>query len=409
MHPPSHTTLFSHKPYPSESFFLTYPQPTIHSMQSDYPLHTHGSDPPGSSASPFGLQSINSLDTNADSQNWIVKQVRSVRYEAAANASLGTSTVSADFPSVWNGIWVPQLLPTLTPVILPMPNQTKANEPMGCEVCKIDCTSKDAFEKHVSEEKHKRNMQLLNNPTNTIIPGASHASLKSQISRIGGQDLFGVVNKELESKKQKLVKGGAAVDSVRVCTICNVACNGQDVYNKHLSGKKHAAQINLISDNGIGPYIAAFKAHGIGPWKKGPKKTKFTQPVWCEICKISCTGRDAYLTHLAGKKHMRNLELLSKSNNDVQLQINPVIGPHEKPNTCKDEGIVSHMPNKAAMVEDIEAKKRKLVEGGVAETDIRICTLCNVVCNSQTVFHFHLNGQKHADMVKLKQEQAGSN
>ncbi|XP_028753716.1 uncharacterized protein LOC114713271 [Neltuma alba] len=408
MHPPPYSPLFPQQPTASESLFSTFPF-----VHSDSPLHSHGSDPLGSSAlyalfrSSYGRQSISSPDTNADTQNWIVKQVRSMRYEAAAKASHGTSAVSASFSSAWNDIWVRQLLPSLTPLTLPMPNQTKANEPMQCEVCKIDCTNKDVFEKLVTEEKHRKNMQLLNSPTNTAIPGASHASLQSQINRVQGQDLFGVVSKELESKKQKLVSGGAAVDSVRVCTICNVACNSQDVYNKHLSGKKHAAQISLMSDNGIGSHLAAFKHLGIGPWKKGPKKIS-TQPAWCELCKISCNSRDVYMTHLAGRKHLRNLGLLSKSNNALQRATNPVVRPQERPNTCEDEGIDSQKPNKAAMVEDIEAKKRKLIKGGAAETDIRICTLCNVVCNSQTVFNFHLAGQKHAVMVKLMmQKQPG--
>lgn len=49
-------------------------------------------------------------------------------------------------------------------------------------------------------------------------------------------------------KRQKLLNGGAAVDSVRVCTVCNIACIGQEAFNDHLSGKKHAAQvITLLS------------------------------------------------------------------------------------------------------------------------------------------------------------------
>lgn len=54
--------------------------------------------------------------------------------------------------------------------------------------------------------------------------------------------------------------------------------------------------------------------------------------------------------------------------------------------------------------DDIETKKRKIVEGGAAESDIRVCGLCNVVCNSPSVFKFHLDGQKHASMVKKQKE-----
>lgn len=48
---------------------------------------------------------------------------------------------------------------------------------------------------------------------------------------------------ELAKKTRKLVSGGTAVDSVRLCTICDVVCNSQDVYNKHIAGRKHAAQV----------------------------------------------------------------------------------------------------------------------------------------------------------------------
>lgn len=164
-----------------------------------------------------------------------------------------------------------------------------------------------------------------------------------------------------------------------------------------------------MSDNGIGPYLAEFKRHNFGPWTKPPKKIKFTQPLWCEVCKINCNSRDAYIAHISGKKHMKNQETLSKpliaaagspmsveSSNALQCAANPVIGPPEKPNILKLDKVVT--------LEDVELKRRKLVEGGVTANAIKLCTLCNVVCNSQTVFNFHLTGQKHAAMVKKQAE-----
>ena len=55
----------------------------------------------------------------------------------------------------------------------------------------------------------------------------------------------GVANdQELERKKQKILNAGAAVDSLRMCTICNVACKSHEVFSKHLSGRRHAAQVH---------------------------------------------------------------------------------------------------------------------------------------------------------------------
>ncbi|MED6121963.1 hypothetical protein PIB30_035201 [Stylosanthes scabra] len=255
-----------------------------------------------------------------------------------------------------------------------LPNQTKGSRSMRCEVCKIDCNSKDAYEKHISGKKHKNNMQINANPM------LAH----------GGNNVGS------EVKKPKLSNGGAPVDSAKVCTVCNIVCNSQDVYNKHIAGKKHAAQVALMSNNGIGPYVAAFKSQGIGPWKKEPKKIKVMQPVWCDTCKVTCNSRDMYASHLVGKKHLKNLEKQSKPEASANANAGKLlIGPQEKPNAdkVKSEGKPNnYKPNsKKAKDLDIEANKLKVVEGG---------TLCNVVCNSETVFNAHLAGHKHASMVK---------
>jgi zinc finger RNA-binding protein len=157
----------------------------------------------------------------------------------------------------------------------------------------------------------------------------------------------------------------------------------------------------LIANNGIGPSIAEFKRSSVGPLQKAAKKIKVAQSAWCEICKITCNSRDIYITHLAGKKHLKNLEKLSNPKTDAgtsatttaatAANTNTLIGPQEKPDTDK--------PKKAPEL-DIETKKRKIVEGGAAVNEIKLCTLCNVVCNSQKVFDTHLVGHKHLAMVK---------
>ena len=100
---------------------------------------------------------------------------------------------------------------------------------MWCEVCKIDCNSKEVYEKHILGKKHQKHLQV-------------------QMSSMGGQVMFGVsgvaTGEDLDTKKRKLLNGSAAVDSVRVCTICNVTCNSLEVFNKHLAGKRHASQVN---------------------------------------------------------------------------------------------------------------------------------------------------------------------
>ncbi|XP_019431691.1 PREDICTED: zinc finger protein 346-like isoform X2 [Lupinus angustifolius] len=353
--------------YSSNPFLLSFPQLSSYSS-----LHPPGTtDPLGNSifnlSNPTHPSSSAAYDSQtALSQNWIVQQSDPIGYGLAVGSSYETSAAS-------NQTLSHQVYANYTTIMTP--NQSNVTNAMKCEVCKIDCNSRDVYEKHISGKKHKRTLQV-----------------QSQISSIQGQ-----------------VSTSATIDSVKICTACNIVCNSQEVLNKHLAGKKHCGQVSLMSNNGVGPYIAAFKRHSVGPWKKAPKKIKVAQSAWCAVCKINCNSRDVYIVHLSGRKHLKNLEKLSKpkidagamAGNALQSAENSIIGPQEKPSIDKQKS-----PKASEM--DIEAKKRKVVEGGASAAAVRLCTLCNVVCNSQTVFNTHLTGQKHAAAVKKQSQSTGS-
>ncbi|KAI3704726.1 hypothetical protein L1987_74953 [Smallanthus sonchifolius] len=142
-----------------------------------------------------------------------------------------------------------------------------------------------------------------------------------------------------------------------------------------------------------------------GPWKKIPKKTKIAQSAWCEICKIECNTRDVLYKHKLGKKHIKNVEKLNSAASVATTSTttsNPIIGPVENPKKGN-----SGTKKKAETSQDLELKRRKVLEGGAAANAVRTCGICNVVSNSDAVFRFHLAGQKHASMSK-KLQQAGA-
>lgn len=64
--------------------------------------------------------------------------------------------------------------------------------------------------------------------------------------------------------------------------------------------------------------------------------------------------------------------------------------------------------NAAATAQNLEEKKRRVLEGGADAAQLKICVICNVVVNSQKVYDSHISGQKHADMVIKAQEQKGT-
>ncbi|KAL3526575.1 hypothetical protein ACH5RR_011231 [Cinchona calisaya] len=148
-------------------------------------------------------------------------------------------------------------------------------------------------------------------------------------------------------------------------------------------------------------------------WKKGPKIIKVVQSAWCEICRVDCNSKNVLDLHKLGKKHKKNLEKLTMANTSIlapapvlaplppasTVSDNPVIGPQENPDKVKTAS-TQKAHKKTADAEDLETKRKKVLEGGAALDAVRTCAICNVVCNSETVFRYHLAGQKHTAMMK---------
>lgn len=131
--------------------------------------------------------------------------------------------------------------------------------------------------------------------------------------------------------------------------------------------------------------------------KKPSKKAKVVRSAYCEVCKVDCNGPTVFEQHILGKKHLKNLEKLGtclsynsvSSLPGVSVAV-PLIGPQENP--CKTK---ARKKCAESGTEDLESKRRRVVEGGVSNESIRLCRICNVVCNSDKVYIDHLAGQKH--------------
>ncbi|KAK7273348.1 hypothetical protein RIF29_14397 [Crotalaria pallida] len=159
----------------------------------------------------------------------------------------------------------------------------------------------------------------------------------------------------------------------------------------------------------------ATQPHGNGTWKKYPKKpkTKIVPPANCDVCKIECTSKEVLDQHKLGKKHKKNLEKLRESLNLPRIHLpsgpsNPFIGPKVQNDNSKSASAKKSKRKTVETPENLEIKKKKVLEGGAASEAVRVCAVCNVVCNSDVVYNYHLQGQKHAAMVKKASQHAYS-
>lgn len=142
-----------------------------------------------------------------------------------------------------------------------------------------------------------------------------------------------------------------------------------------------------------------------------PKKNKVVQSAWCEVCKIDCNSKDVLDMHKLGKKHKRNVQKLEELKEGVATATATAVKPSkpvaetEGTSSSREKTVAGQGEKKrgAPPVEagdDLETKRRKLMEGGAPADSVRVCAVCNVACNSETVFKFHIAGQKHAVQVR---------
>uniref|UniRef100_A0A1D1XK77 Zinc finger protein 385D n=1 Tax=Anthurium amnicola TaxID=1678845 RepID=A0A1D1XK77_9ARAE len=145
--------------------------------------------------------------------------------------------------------------------------------------------------------------------------------------------------------------------------------------------------------------------------KKKKKIPRVVQSMYCEVCKINCNSQEVLNSHRQGKKHKKNLEKLKESvaPNSAKTPTTSA----EKKDTAEVEkdktGGEKTKKNPVTTTKmDLDTKKRRVLEGGAAADSVRVCTICNVVCNSQVVFSCHIVGHKHTTMLKKHQGATGS-
>lgn len=124
-----------------------------------------------------------------------------------------------------------------------------------------------------------------------------------------------------------------------------------------------------------------------------------------------CNSETVFKTHLTGKKHIANIAKQQKSaptsasHVPSEALVNMSIGPQEKPDIVNSGNGQDAMKKAAELIENLENKTRKVLEGGAATNEVRKCLVCKVVCNSETVFRLHLAGKKH--IANMKKQASG--
>jgi zinc finger RNA-binding protein len=258
----------------------------------------------------------------------------------------------------------------------------KTTTPMFCDVCKIVCNTQDVFSKHRLGKKHKRNVEKLKA---SLQPAQPQYQIQPRVDN--NAPIIGPPENPALAHVGKVTSNGITKYN---CDVCKVVCDTTEIMNTHILGKKHKKKLSAQENSSV-----SVSEPG------GTETIPSTESgfVSCEICKIVCNTKLVLEQHFQGKKHISKA---SKAAGEVAQASQPeqpsvtLANPNEDATSSKRQRKKSAADTK----EDLEIKKRKLLESGVAADAAKTCLLCNVICNSDIVFNFHLHGARHNALVK---------
>lgn len=165
--------------------------------------------------------------------------------------------------------------PTHRPIPGAPPKQPAPPRQMAwCELCRVDCNSLDILESHREGKKHKKNLKMQEDleRINKIIVDRQNAKV--------GQPETGET--EAENKQQDVSESSGS--------------------------RGHGSKRRMRGGRGGNKWMRTSEGSkgSVEPSKSKPSAVPFV----CELCHVTCESQVVFDSHLKGKKHMANLQHL---------------------------------------------------------------------------------------------------
>ncbi|KAL2240362.1 UNVERIFIED_CONTAM: hypothetical protein Sindi_0677400 [Sesamum indicum] len=268
-----------------------------------------------------------------------------------------------------------------------MPSKTKVVQSAWCEVCKIDCNSKGVLDQHKLGKKHKKNLEKLKGATTVPVSApvaAPPATVATTPAIVAAPPATVATSPAIVAAPPATVATSPAIVAAPPATVATspviVAAPPAIVAT---SPTTVAAPPAIVATS---PAIVA-----------APPAIVATSPAIVAIPPAIVATSPAIVAPAAAATEADSTPLPPSALGPVDK---PTIGPEENPHKSRTSSSKKARKKAAARTEDLETKRRKVLEGGAAADGVRACSICNVVCNSDTVFNYHLAGQRHALMIK---------
>ncbi|CAF2054499.1 unnamed protein product [Rotaria magnacalcarata] len=174
---------------------------------------------------------------------------------------------------------------------------TSATPTVQCDICSVPISGPIVFDSHMNGKKHQTQLKtMLNKNPQYKAPTYDELCARKQEPA--------VVNNESEKSDVTLSELNANETPVEPlviqpktlnCNMCNISCNSQQMFENHVSGKKHQAKMKL--NNSTNPTSTRVIPDN------NPSSSNY-----CDACSIQLNSESDLTDHLAQKQHQMRVK-----------------------------------------------------------------------------------------------------
>ncbi|GLJ18600.1 hypothetical protein SUGI_0331260 [Cryptomeria japonica] len=258
-------------------------------------------------------------------------------------------------------------------------------------------------------------------PSHLSLPyrGLPMPSSKSQVLNSGSSGIFkkkmASQFKHIPAFKKKSSKMGPPKHPQPVvsgpggpgwCSVCEIECNSGEVLETHCLGRKHRRRLEKKEE------LLAFQKKVNENHMQQPGTGNIEENLKIDDKNNMHTPLGSIQTN--AKKKQNDLSDIKSQADQQQMVTVKIEHPDKNQNQEGEADAKASNSNqgkrkqKAKAADNLDTKRQRLLDAGTLISDLKVCTLCNAVCNSQIVFESHLAGKKHTAQVKKLEEEANA-
>lgn len=162
-----------------------------------------------------------------------------------------------------------------------------------CELCRVDCTSLEILEQHKNGKKHKKNLQKTGELQNAIKP----VSEIQDEHKSAAESNLEIVQEGEDNKKQTLP------ENLTTETLNNENKVGMERQNDVPEQRRGMKRMMRGGRGG-----KRLRTDGPRRPTEPPKQPKVVIPLICDLCNVKCDTQEVFNRHVAGKKHISKLK-----------------------------------------------------------------------------------------------------